>query len=362
MQTCLYASHIDAGGKMVDFSGWQMPIHYGSQIEEHIAVRQHAGVFDVSHMTVIDVTGKDATTFLRHLLANDVVKLSRVGQALYSAMLDERGGIIDDLMVYRGPDGYRLVVNCGTREKDLVWLQTAAAGFDVLVEEAPHLAILAVQGPKAMDLLGTALTPHQAHALAELKPFECAFSGQDMIARTGYTGELGAELILAADAACALWDRLRALGVKPAGLGARDTLRLEAGLNLYGSDMDEQVTPSACNLSWTVVHNGRDFIGEKALLAEKEAGGDRRLIGVVMTDRGVLRSGHPIVSGGREVGVITSGAFSPSLQRGIGFARIEGANELKAPLLAVIRGREMPVLGVTLPFVRRGKACFKPLV
>lgn len=362
MQTCLYSRHIAAGGKMVDFSGWQMPIHYGSQINEHTAVRERAGVFDVSHMTVIDVIGQDARAYLQHLLANDVDRLATLGQALYSAMLNHEGGVVDDLIVYRGPEGYRLVVNCGTREKDLAWLQQAAEGFAVEMMEQAELAMLAVQGPQALSVLNQVLPTDVAQRFKQLKPFECLFEDDLVVARTGYTGEKGAEVMLQKDAACALWDRLLEEGVMPIGLGARDTLRLEAGLNLYGSDMNESVKPSSCNLSWTVVHNGRNFIGEQALINRVPTETEHKMIGVILKERGVLRSGYPILCDGNQVGVVTSGAFSPTLQSGIGFARVSVEETSLTQLSAEIRGKLVPVTAVSLPFVKQGKAVYQLLV
>ena len=316
-KTCLNSCHIDAGGKMVDFGGWEMPIHYGSQLDEHQWVRESAGMFDVSHMTVIDILGSEAKAFLRKLLANDVDRLKASGQALYSAMLNHKGGVLDDLIVYRLNEGYRLVVNCATREKDLAWIRACAEAFEVVVVTPAQLSILAVQGPKALSILQSVLDPAQARLLSELAVFESGFAGDWFFARTGYTGEQGAEIILPNAGAEALWQALLAGGVHPIGLGARDTLRLEAGMNLYGSDMDEGVSPLACNMAWTVVHNDRGFIGEGAVQAARAARVQPRLIGVILKERGVLRAHYPVYSGAACVGELTSGAFSPTLQGGI---------------------------------------------
>ena len=274
-RTPLYEEHLAAGGKLVDFAGWDMPIHYGSQIEEHHAVRHHAGMFDVSHMTVVDLTGERVRDYLRRLLANDVARLKDGGKALYSCMLNAAGGVIDDLIVYYlRDDYYRMVVNAATRKKDLAWLEEQAAAFAVTVTERPELAMIAIQGPDARDRVLGVLDAAVAAIAAELKPFVGAFAGEWFIARTGYTGEDGFEIILPGDEAAGFWRKLREAGIGPAGLGARDTLRLEAGMNLYGADMDETVTPLESALSWTVAWEppDRDFIGRAALETQRRAG------------------------------------------------------------------------------------------
>lgn len=340
---------------MVDFGGWEMPIHYGSQLDEHLWVRASAGMFDVSHMTVIDLVGPDVKPFLRKLLANDVERLKTSGQALYSAMLNPAGGVLDDLIVYRLAEGYRLVVNCATREKDLAWIKACAEAFEVVVATPPNLSILAVQGPSALSVLSSVLDSAQVSLLSRLAVFESGFAGDWFFARTGYTGEQGAEIVLPNADAPGLWQALLASGVRPIGLGARDTLRLEAGMNLYGSDMDEGVSPLACNMAWTVVHNDRDFIGEAAVQAARAARVQPRLIGVMLKERGVLRAHYPVYSGDARVGVLTSGAFSPTLQCGIGFARVSAVTE---PLFVEIRGKQLPLEPVSLPFVRHGKPVY----
>lgn len=354
-KTCLNSCHIEAGGKMVDFGGWEMPIHYGSQLDEHLWVRASAGMFDVSHMTVIDLVGPDVKPFLRKLLANDVERLKTSGQALYSAMLNPAGGVLDDLIVYRLAEGYRLVVNCATREKDLAWIKACAEAFEVVVATPPNLSILAVQGPSALSVLSSVLDSAQVNLLSRLAVFESGFAGDWFFARTGYTGEQGAEIVLPNADAPGLWQALLASGVRPIGLGARDTLRLEAGMNLYGSDMDEGVSPLACNMAWTVVHNDRDFIGEAAVQAARAARVQPRLIGVMLKERGVLRAHYPVYSGDARVGVLTSGAFSPTLQCGIGFARVSAVTE---SLFVEIRGKQLPLEPVSLPFVRHGKPVY----
>ena len=256
-KTLLNDTHRALGAKMVDFGGWDMPIHYGSQLDEHHLVRREAGVFDVSHMTVVDLRGDQVKPFLRRLLANSIDKLKVTGKALYSCMLNPRGGVIDDLIVYYlGDDFFRMVVNASTREKDLAWLREQAAPFGVSVEQRPDLAILAVQGPQARDIvIGLAREADRA-ALTKLGRFAALQAQSDdgvelFVARTGYTGEDGFEILLPQDAVVAFWNRLLAAGVKPAGLGARDTLRLEAGMNLYGQDMDEEISPYEAALAWT---------------------------------------------------------------------------------------------------------------
>jgi len=356
-RTPIYALHVAAGAKMVDFGGWDMPIHYGSQLEEHHLVRQDAGICDVSHMTVIDLRGSQATAYLRYLLANDVARLDVPGKALYSAMLNAQGGVLDDLIVYLDGDGYRIVVNCATREKDLAWMNQQASNFDCELIERPELAILAIQGPNSLDQVNAVVGPDRAELIKQLKPFVGAWSGDWFIARTGYTGEKGVEIILPAADAQNLWQQLVATGVRPVGLGARDTLRLEAGMNLYGSDMDESVTPLESNMVVTVSLDGdREFLGRARLEAQLEAGVEHELIGLVLLERGVLRAHYPIFCGDQQVGEITSGAFSPTLEHGIALARVTtGADNLTVE----IRNKRLPVQRVKIPFVRNGKQVYK---
>ncbi|MCB1691215.1 MAG: glycine cleavage system aminomethyltransferase GcvT [Pseudomonadales bacterium] len=359
-RTPIYPLHVEAGAKMVDFGGWDMPIHYGSQIEEHHAVRRDVGICDVSHMTVVDVAGKDARAFLRHLLANDVARLDAKGKALYSPMLNEAGGILDDLIVYRGETdaSYRLVVNCATRDKDLKWIAAQSSAFDVEVKERQDLAILAVQGPNSLEHVKALLDADGVSRLEGLVPFTSADWQDWMLARTGYTGEVGIEIILPGEAAPAVWRRLTAAGVAPVGLGARDTLRLEAGMNLYGQDMDETVTPYESNIAFTVVLDDHEFVGATRLREQKVAGAPRRLTGLVMTTRGVLRAHYPVFAGDQQVGEITSGAFSPTLSHSIALARLDqGAT---GDLAVSIRGKMHPVIEVRPPFVRNGKQVYKP--
>jgi len=355
-RTPLYEAHLAAQGRMVDFSGWEMPINYGSQIEEHHQVRRDAGMFDVSHMTVVDVLGANARPYLLRLLANDVSRLVEPGKALYSCMLKEDGGVIDDLIVYFLEDSrFRLVVNAATRDKDLVWLQQQAQGFGVEVLERPHLAMIAVQGPSARDKALTVL-PSKLAAEAEQLAVFFATEGDDFfIARTGYTGEDGFEISLPKEQAAALWRHLLAAGVKPCGLGARDTLRLEAGMNLYGQDMDESVSPLESALGWTVaMKDERDFIGRAALQAQKDTGVQRRLVGLVLEDRGILRLGQTVTTHNGS-GITTSGGFSPTLERAIAFARIPTGETTECTV--DVRGKQLRARVVKPPFVRNGQAC-----
>ena len=355
-KTILNDTHRALGAKMVDFGGWDMPLNYGSQIDEHHAVRRDAGMFDVSHMTVVDLHGARTREFLRLLLANDVDKLKVPGKALYSCMLNEQGGIIDDLIVYFvREDFFRTVVNASTRDKDLAWINRQAATFGgIEVRERADLSMIAVQGPNARAKTAGMLSPDVAEKALKLGKF-AAFEGDGLfIARTGYTGEDGFEIIVPEAQAVALWQRLIEAGVKPAGLGARDTLRLEAGMNLYGQDMDETIAPWEAGLAWTVALDGeRRFIGRPALEAQKAAGIARKLVGLVMDEKGVLRHGQRVVTAAGD-GEILSGTFSPTLGKGIAFARVP-AGEL-GQVHVDIRGRQVPVRVVKFPFVREGQA------
>ena len=364
LQTPLYQKHVDAGARIVDFGGWDMPIQYQSLIEEHHAVRQHAGVFDVSHMTIVDIDGTDAKAWLQYLLANDVEKLDVAGRALYSAMLTEDGGVVDDLIVYRRMQGYRLVVNCGTREKDLRWMNDHAKGWQVSITERPELAILAVHGPESIDKVCELLAPDLAASVRALGNFRSLESGDWFIARTGYTGERGLELLVPNADAPGLWDQLLQLGVKPIGLGARDTLRLEAGMNLYGHDMDESVSPLAANMEQTIAWEpaSRQFIGRAAVAQHQRDQHEGRLpilTGLVMEERGVLREGLRVVcvvNGEEREGIITSGTFSPTLKHSIALARIPaGSSDCRVEL----RGKLTPVRIVKPNFVRFGKQVFE---
>jgi aminomethyltransferase len=350
--TALYDAHVAAGGKMVDFAGWSLPINYGSQLDEHHAVRKSAGMFDVSHMTVVDIRGPQAQSFLRHLLANDVAKLKDSGQALYGCMLNDEGGVIDDLITYYLDDSfYRTVVNAATREADLEWIRHQATEFNVEVEEREDLAMIAVQGPHArqhvIDLLKA---PH----LDQLKPFRAVSHGDYFIARTGYTGEDGFEVLLPAGLAESFWKGLIDAGVVACGLGARDSLRLEAGLNLYGQDMDTGTTPLESNLGWTVAFEPEDrhFIGRQALENQRAEGVGYQLVGLVL-ERGAIPRAGAVVHADNHQGQVTSGSFGPTIERPIALARIPAGSFETVEV--ELRGKRLPARVVKPPFVRAGK-------
>ena len=355
LRTPLYDLHVALGAKIVDFGGWDMPLHYGSQVEEHHQVRQDCGVFDVSHMTVIDVSGDAAASWLRYLLPNDIERLLVNGKALYSALLNEDGGVIDDLIVYRNDPGFRLVVNASTREKDLAWLQKQSIGFDVQLQLRSDLAMLAIQGPMALERCCRLVSPERAEVIRQLQPFQGVPDADWFIARTGYTGEDGLEIMLPADEAPAFLNELVGAGIATAGLGARDTLRLEAGMNLYGQDMDESISPLEANMGWTIAWEpaSRDFIGRAALEAQRSAGVQRKLVGLVLEERGVLRAHQKVrILGGGE-GEITSGSFSPTLGKSVALARVPVDCGERAEVQ--IRDKWYPVRVVRPNFVRHGQ-------
>ena len=357
-RTPLFDAHVAAGAKMVDFAGWEMPIHYGSQLKEHEIVRSDAGMFDVSHMTVIDITGSDAKAWLQQLIANDVAKLPFEGKALYSGMLTADGTVVDDLIVYLTSYGYRMVVNAGTTDKDLAWMDSHKAGFDIALNVRRDLAMLAVQGPNAIAKV-CAVKPQLADAIQSLKVFQGLPAGDWFFARTGYTGEDGLEIMIPAAEAINFFNQLLAAGVAPIGLGARDTLRLEAGMNLYGHDMDETVSPLQAGMGWTIAWEpaSRDFIGRKALEAQKAAGVAMKQVGLVLEGRGVLREGQKVVVEGVGEGIITSGTFSPTLKHSIAIARVPAATGADAQV--DLRGTLTAVRVVKMPFVRNGKKVFE---
>jgi aminomethyltransferase len=356
-RTPLYETHVAAGARMVDFGGWEMPLHYGSQIDEHHAVRRDAGMFDVSHMCPIDVQGPGARDFLRLLLANDVAKLVP-GKALYTVMLNEAGGCIDDLIVYcLAPDRFRPVANAATADKDLAWMQRVRGerGFDVAIAPRRDLAMIAVQGPNARAKFWQA-RPGARAATESLGAFFAAQAGDLFVARTGYTGEDGFEVMLPAAHAPALWRDLAAAGVAPCGLGARDTLRLEAGMNLYGQDMDETVSPLEAGLAWTVdFKTPREFIGRAALEQQRARGGLRQLVGLKLLQPGVLRA-HQKVRTAHGDGEITSGTFAPTLGYSVALARVPAAVAVGDTVSVELRGKEAAAAVVKYPFVRNGKA------
>ena len=343
------------GAKMVDFGGWDMPVNYGSQIDEHHQVRNDSGMFDVSHMRVVDIKGNGVRAFLRLLLANNVDKLQQPGKALYSCMLLENGGVIDDLIVYfMREEWFRIVVNAGTADKDIAWMKQQAAkhSLQLNIADHPELAMIAVQGPNARTRVWEAL-PGSKELTESLAPFSAVQMGTMFIARTGYTGEDGFEVMIPAKAAPYFWATLAEKGVKPIGLGARDTLRLEAGMNLYGQDMDETINPLEAGLAWTVdLKSDRDFLGKAALLANPPT---RKLVGLLLLDRGVLRS-HQQVHTAHGVGEITSGSFSPTLEKSIALARMPKEVQIGDQVQVAIRDKMLAAKVVKYPFARNGKA------
>jgi aminomethyltransferase len=353
-RTPLYDTHVAANAKIVDFAGWDMPIHYGSQLEEHHLVRRDAGMFDVSHMLAIDLVGKDAQRWLRHLLANDVAKLTLPGKALYSCMLQEDGGVIDDLIVYFfTPQHYRIVVNAGTADKDVAWMHKQLAGFDATITTRRDLAMIAVQGPNAREKFWAAF-PSSRPASEGLGVFQAAEWNDWLVARTGYTGEDGFEISLPATVAAQTWSDLQAAGVAPIGLGARDTLRLEAGMNLYGQDMDESVGPLESGLGWTIDFKdaGRDFIGRKTLETQKPT---RKFVGLLLLDRGVMRSHQKVITAQGD-GETTSGSFSPTLGQSIALARVPVGVAIGDSVEVEIRDKKLKAKVVKPNFVRHGKS------
>ncbi len=382
LRTPLYESHLAAGAKMVDFSGWEMPIHYGSQIEEHHAVRRDAGMFDVSHMCALDLAGPDATRWLRHLLANDVAKLTTPGKALYSCMLDHDGGVIDDLIVYFfTPERYRIVVNAGTAAKDIAWMRGQLKGFkaELIVRRrgsddavaiiamqgsdaqerrltgTDTVAMIAAQGPRARERFWMAF-PDSRAATEPLGVFQAAEVRDWLVARTGYTGEDGFEITVPADAAAQVWQKLLDAGVKPCGLGARDTLRLEAGMNLYGQDMDGDISPYEAGLKWTVdlKDAARDFVGKSALEGKNARPVRNQFAGLLLLDRGVLRAHQKVITP-QGIGEITSGTFSPTLSQSIALARLPAAVAIGSEVEVEIRDKRLKARVVKPVFVRNGR-------
>ena len=354
--TPLFDKHIEAGARIVDFGGWNMPLHYGSQKQEHHAVRQNAGVFDVSHMTIVELSGDRVREFLQYLLANDVAKLTEYGKALYTCMLNAEAGVIDDLLVYYiSATQFRLIVNAATRDKDLAWIRDQGQAFGVAVDERADLAMVAVQGPNARDLAARCIAAQYRDSALALQPFHGIQAGDLFIARTGYTGEDGWEICLPGVAAPALWDNLLAAGVVPCGLGARDTLRLEAAMNLYGSDMDDVISPLEAGLEWTIAWepDERDFIGRAALQALRDSGSRRRFVGLLLEDRGVLRNHQKVIVDGFGEGEITSGGYSPTIGKSIALARLPAGDYDHAQV--VIRDKLLNVRIVSTPFVRNGQ-------
>ncbi len=351
-RTVVYDTHVAMGAKMVDFAGFDMPLHYGSQIEEHHQVRRHAGIFDVSHMVVVDVLGAGARDYLRYILANDIDKMAHRGSALYSCMLNEQGTVIDDLIVYFiDSQHYRIVLNAGSAQKDLQWMEQHVKHYALGLHRRDDLSILAVQGPETIALLTALNDPFITDTIHTIARFQCADSDDLFIARTGYTGEDGFELIVPNKRVVALWEQLCAAGFKPCGLGARDTLRLEAGYNLYGQDMDESTSPLCSNLAWTIALQPAErlFIGKSALLAEKEHGVTQQLVGLVLADKGILRSHQRVLLADGLEGETTSGSFAPTLGQSIAFARIPKGDYKECEV--IIRDKAHKAHIVKPPFV-----------
>lgn len=354
--TALHSRHRDLDAKLVPFAGWEMPLRYRSSLEEHRAVRNATGMFDVSHMCVVDLKGAKTTDLLKRILANDVGKLHHPGRALYTCMLNDRGGVIDDLIVYfLSSDQFRIVVNASTAEKDLAWLYEHAKTYGVEVCPRHDLGILAVQGPESRTKVSTNLDSDLARNTLDIEPFSCVLKNDLFVSRTGYTGEDGFELIAPHDQLIHLWDRLIIDGVQPCGLGARDTLRLEAALHLYGQDMDESVTPLECGLSWTVAWQPEDrhFIGRDAL-ARLRGNSLRKFMAFVLRDRGVLRNHMPVRDKTKRlVGNITSGGYAPTMKASVALARV--SVDAHPPFEVQIRDGWVIVDAVKPPFVRRNK-------
>lgn len=361
LKTPLLEQHKKANAKIVDFGGWALPVNYGSQIEEHNAVRTDCGMFDVSHMTVSDISGPDTLALLSHLLANDVAKaINTPGKAIYSCMLNEQGGVIDDLIVYFINQQFcRVVTNAGTNQKDMAWISKQAKEFNVEFSERADLALIAVQGPNALSICQQSLSSQTADVISSLQRFQGAFvgseSGSDFIGRTGYTGEDGVEIILSAERAISVWETLIEAGVQPCGLGARDTLRLEAGMSLYGNDLDEQHTPHESGVGWSVaIQDERDFIGKASL----QTGASFKMMGLILIGKGVLRGHQKVMLNDQLIGEITSGTFSPTLQKSIALARIDKSIDIALgdQVQIEVRNKHLPAQIARFPFYRNGKA------
>ncbi|RBP52650.1 aminomethyltransferase [Arenicella xantha] len=355
LTTPLYDLHTSLNAKIVDFGGWALPVNYGSQIDEHHAVRNACGMFDVSHMTVSDINGADTIPFLRQLLANDIAKVTNTpGKALYSCMLNEQGGVIDDLITYYMSDTHcRLVTNAATNAKDMAWVATQASGFDITFTEQPELALIAVQGPDALAKCAEILPAEFANIVGELSRFEGRYWGTEFVGRTGYTGEDGVEFIVSADLAKQLWSAFIEAGVQPCGLGARDTLRLESGMALHGNDLDETHTPLESGLEWTVsLKEERDFVGKQALIEPSE----KNLVGLILTDRGVLRGHQSVVLDDQVIGEVTSGTYSPTLEQSIALARVDKKLEIGQTVQIAVRQKHLNAVVARFPFVKNGSA------
>jgi aminomethyltransferase len=351
-QTPLFAIHQKYHAKFVDFHHWMMPLHYGSAIQEHVAVRKNAGVFDVSHMTIIDIMGAGCRQFLRYIMTRDVDEIKHIGGACYTCMCNENGGIIDDVLIYyRAPDSYRLIFNSATKERVIAWLDLQAQHFSIGVQLRPELCMIAIQGPEAFKKSFSLMTPYQIDILSTLKRFNSVEDHDCFFSRTGYTGEDGLECIMPADKAVLFFDKILASGIQACGLAARDSLRLEAGLMLNGQDMNEQTSPIACGLEWTVSwrDQDREFIGKAALLQEKQLSPRQQFIGLELAARAILRGGQKIICQQKQVGHITSGIYSPILEKSIAFAYVHHQADMQA-LEVEIRNELFPVRACSTRF------------
>lgn len=346
---------------MINFSGWEMPIHYGSQMKEHLIVRKSCGLFDVSHMAIIDISGAESKELLKLILANDISNLSQEYDALYSAMLNERGGIIDDLIAYKIPMGFRLIVNCATRNTVLKWIEKQILDKKVKIHERKDLSILAIQGPSVYKVISKIFSLDFVEKLKNLSSLQGILVDGMQVSKTGYTGERGVEIIIPNELTEDFWNKVLDAGALPIGLGARDTLRLEAGLNLYGSDMDEDISPLECNMEWTVSlkNKNREFIGKESFLNKKKRADFHVLKGLLFNEGAIVRSNQEVFFNDRRIpnGVITSGSYSPSLKKSIALARIPTTN-LKT-CVAEVRGKRVEALIGSPQFVKEGKLIFK---
>ena len=360
--TPLHDRHVALGARLVPFAGWAMPIEYSGITEEHLAVRSRAGLFDVSHMGEIEVAGRDALSALQRLTSNDVARLG-VGRAQYSGLMTPDGTFVDDLLVYRlASDHFMLVVNASNTAKDHRWIaeETKHAGDVVAFDASSRYALLALQGPAAREILQP-LTGVELDALRYYAFATGEIAGvRGTISRTGYTGEDGYEIFVPPAQAARVWDAVLAAGkgvdLKPAGLGARDTLRLEAAMRLYGNDIDDTTTPLEAGLEWIVSWTKGDFVGRTALERQKAAGLARHLVGFEVVDRAIARHGHEVLVGGQPIGVVTSGTQTPYLKKAIGMAYVPAALPADAELEIDVRGRRARARQVPLPFYKRSRS------
>ena len=359
-RTPLHDEHVAAGARMVGFAGWNMPVQYSGVIDEHRAVRGQAGLFDVSHMGEFLVSGPGAEAYLDRLTPNNVGKLA-IGRVHYTGLLTERGTYLDDLLIYRtGETSFLLVVNAANVASDFEWMSRHAGDDVELVDATDDYALLALQGPAAAGILA-GLTEADLDAVRYYGFTEGEVAGvASIISRTGYTGEDGFELYTAPEGAPRLWRALleagASQGLVPAGLGARDTLRLEAGMALYGHEIDDSTTPLEAGLGWVVKLAKGEFIGSEVLAAQKEHGTERKLIGFEVTSRGIARQGHRVLDGDRELGLVTSGTFSPTFEKALGMAYVPTAFAEAGQRISIeVRGRSLDAVVVDLPFYRRAK-------